>query len=82
MWSRGEDGSRFQGTTSVGIRVHPSARLRSWTISCSMAQRPRAAADADNPLDCGLLVVDEVSMVDVMLMRALLAAVPDARRRC
>ena len=33
--------------------------------------------NADNPLDCGLLVVDEVSMVDVMLMRALLAAIPD-----
>ena len=34
--------------------------------------------NADNPLDCALLVVDEASMVDVMLMRALLAAVPDA----
>ncbi len=34
--------------------------------------------NADNPLDCGLLVVDEASMVDVMLMRALLAAVPAA----
>ena len=33
--------------------------------------------DADNPLRCGLLVVDETSMVDVLLMRALLAAVPD-----
>ena len=33
--------------------------------------------DADNPLDCGLLVVDKTSMVYVMLMRALLAAVPD-----
>ena len=33
--------------------------------------------DAENPLDCGLLVIDETSMVDVMLMRALLAAVPD-----
>ena len=33
--------------------------------------------DADNPLECGLLVVDETSMVDVMLMRALLTAVPD-----
>ncbi|MCY4121832.1 MAG: AAA family ATPase, partial [Acidobacteria bacterium] len=29
-----------------------------------------------NPLDCDLLVVDETSMVDVMLMRALLDAVP------
>jgi exodeoxyribonuclease V alpha subunit len=30
----------------------------------------------DNPLDCDLLVVDESSMVDVMLMQALLKAVP------
>jgi exodeoxyribonuclease V alpha subunit len=32
----------------------------------------------DNPLDCDLLVVDETSMVDVMLMQALLKAVPDS----
>ena len=31
----------------------------------------------EKPLDCGLLVVDETSMVDVLLMRALLEAVPD-----
>jgi exodeoxyribonuclease V alpha subunit len=31
----------------------------------------------DNPLDCDLLVVDETSMVDVLLMQALLKAVPD-----
>src|SRR5437016_9769121 len=31
----------------------------------------------DNPLDCDLLVVDEASMVDVMLMQALVKAVPD-----
>jgi exodeoxyribonuclease V alpha subunit len=33
--------------------------------------------NADNPLDCGLLVVDEASMVDVMLMQALVKAIPD-----
>jgi len=33
--------------------------------------------DADNPVDCDLLVVDEASMVDVLLMYALLKAVPD-----
>ena len=33
--------------------------------------------DADNPVDCHLLVVDEASMVDVLLMNALLKAVPD-----
>jgi exodeoxyribonuclease V alpha subunit len=31
----------------------------------------------NNPLDCDLLVVDETSMVDVMLMQALMKAVPD-----
>jgi exodeoxyribonuclease V alpha subunit len=33
--------------------------------------------DGDNPLDCDLLVVDETSMVDVVLMQALAKAVPD-----
>jgi exodeoxyribonuclease V alpha subunit len=32
---------------------------------------------SDNPLECDLLVVDETSMVDVMLMQALIRAVPD-----
>jgi exodeoxyribonuclease V alpha subunit len=32
----------------------------------------------DSPLDCNLLVVDEASMVDVLLMQALLKAVPDS----
>jgi exodeoxyribonuclease V alpha subunit len=31
----------------------------------------------DNPLDCDLLVLDEASMVDALLMQALLRAVPD-----
>jgi exodeoxyribonuclease V alpha subunit len=31
----------------------------------------------DNPLDCDFLVIDEASMVDVMLMQALLQAVPE-----
>ena len=32
----------------------------------------------DNQLDCALLVVDETSMVDVMLMQALVKAIPDS----
>jgi exodeoxyribonuclease V alpha subunit len=31
----------------------------------------------DNPLDCDLLIVDETSMVDTMLMQALLKAIPN-----
>jgi len=33
--------------------------------------------NSENALDCDLLVVDETSMVDVLLMQALLKAVPD-----
>jgi hypothetical protein len=33
--------------------------------------------NSDNPLDCDLLVVDEASMIDVMLMQTLMKAVPD-----
>jgi exodeoxyribonuclease V alpha subunit len=41
---------------------------------------PRSFAfkrDAENPLECDLLVVDEASMVDVSLMQSLLKAVPN-----
>ncbi len=34
--------------------------------------------DGDNPVDCDLLVVDEASMVDVLLMQALMKALPDS----
>ena len=33
--------------------------------------------NADTPLDCDLLVVDEASMIDVVLMQALMKATPD-----
>jgi len=33
--------------------------------------------NVDNPVDCDLLVIDEASMVDVMLMQALMKATPD-----
>jgi exodeoxyribonuclease V alpha subunit len=34
------------------------------------------ARDAGNPLECGLLIVDEASMIDVNLMQALVEALP------
>jgi ATP-dependent exoDNAse (exonuclease V) alpha subunit len=40
-------------------------------------QNRRLQAWRGNPLDCDLLVFDETSMVDVMLMQALLRAVPE-----
>jgi exodeoxyribonuclease V alpha subunit len=35
---------------------------------------------ADNPLECDVLIVDEASMIDVLLMRALLDAIPSGAR--
>ena len=35
------------------------------------------AHDEDDPLDCGAVILDECSMVDITLMRALLAALPE-----
>ena len=32
----------------------------------------------ENPLDCDMLVIDETSMVDVLLMQSLIKAVPSA----
>jgi ATP-dependent exoDNAse (exonuclease V) alpha subunit len=40
-------------------------------------QRGRFKRGNDNPLDCDLLVVDETSMVDVLLMQTLLKVVPE-----
>ena len=34
----------------------------------------------DNPLDCGLLVLDEISMAGIIMMKRLLEAVPDGCR--
>jgi exodeoxyribonuclease V alpha subunit len=53
------------------------------TIHRLLEVDPRAGGfkrDGENPLDCNLLVVDEASMVDVMLMQALTRAVPTVRR--
>ena len=36
--------------------------------------------DEENPLDCTCLIVDEMSMVDIFLMRAFLRAVPQGTR--
>lgn len=35
------------------------------------------ARNADNPLDCDVLIVDEMSMVDILMMRSILEALPD-----
>ena len=67
-------------TGRAAKRMSEATGLEAKTIHRLLEVDPRNGGfrrDAHNPLHCGLLVIDETPMVDVMLMRALLAAVPD-----
>jgi exodeoxyribonuclease V alpha subunit len=67
-------------TGRAAKRLSESTGLEAKTIHRLLETDPRTGAfrrSADAPLDCDLLVVDETSMVDVPLMRALLRALPD-----
>ena len=67
-------------TGRAAKRMSEATGFEAKTIHRLLEVDPRTGGfkrNGENPLDCGLLVVDETSMVDVMLMRALLAAIPD-----
>jgi len=67
-------------TGRAAKRLTESTGLDGRTIHRLLEADPRTGGfkrDEEHPLDCDLLVVDEASMVDVPLMRALLKALPD-----
>ena len=67
-------------TGRAAKRLTESTGLEGRTIHRLLESDPKTGGfkrDEEHPLDCGLLVVDEASMVDVLLMRALLRALPD-----
>ena len=67
-------------TGRAAKRMSEATGFEAKTIHRLLEVDPRTGGfkrDGENPLDCGLLAVDETSMVDVLLMRSLLAAVPD-----
>jgi exodeoxyribonuclease V alpha subunit len=67
-------------TGRAAKRLSESTGLGAKTIHRLLETDPRTGAfrrDEEAPLDCDLLVVDETSMVDVPLMRALLRALPE-----
>jgi len=67
-------------TGRAAKRMSESTGLEAKTIHRLLETDPRTGAfrrTEEAPLDCDLLVVDETSMVDVPLMRALLRALPD-----
>jgi len=67
-------------TGRAAKRLSESTGREAKTIHRLLETDPRTGAfrrTEEVPLDCDLLVVDETSMVDVPLMRALLRALPD-----
>jgi len=67
-------------TGRAAKRMTEATTMEAKTIHRLLEFDPKAFGfkrDLENPLDCDLLVVDESSMVDVMLMQSLLKAVPD-----
>ncbi|PZP44829.1 MAG: ATP-dependent RecD-like DNA helicase [Azospirillum brasilense] len=67
-------------TGRAAKRLMESTGLEARTIHRLLESDPKTGGfkrDEINPLACELLVVDETSMVDVPLMRALLRALPD-----
>jgi exodeoxyribonuclease V alpha subunit len=67
-------------TGRAAKRLSESTGREARTIHRLLEVDPRHGSfrrHAENPLECDLLVADETSMVDVLLMHALLRAVPD-----
>ena len=67
-------------TGRAAKRLSDSTKLEARTIHRLLEADPSNGGfkrDETNPLSCDLLIVDEMSMVDVPLMRALLRAIPD-----
>jgi exodeoxyribonuclease V alpha subunit len=67
-------------TGRAAKRMTEATGIEAKTIHRLLEVDPRTGGfrrGEDNPLDCDLLIVDEASMIDVLLMQALLKAVPD-----
>jgi exodeoxyribonuclease V alpha subunit len=67
-------------TGRAAKRLSESTGLPAKTIHRLLETNPMTGEfrrDEMNPLDCDLVVMDEASMVDVLLLRSLLRAIPD-----
>ena len=78
--AKGTDLQLCAPTGRAAKRMTEATGYEAKTIHRLLEVDPRSGGfrrSEDNPLDCDLLVVDEASMVDVLLMQALLKAVRD-----
>ena len=85
---RTAEGAARRAEVLVCAPTGKAAKRASEAIGCEAITIHRALEwgpggpkrDADNPIEADVLIVDEVSMVDAPLMRALLTAIPDGAR--
>jgi exodeoxyribonuclease V alpha subunit len=66
-------------TGRAAKRLSESTGMEAKTIHRLLEYKPHEGyqKNAENPLDCDVLIIDETSMVDIILMYNLLKAVPD-----
>jgi len=79
--AKGTDVQLCAPTGRAAKRLSESTGMEGKTIHRLLETDPANGSfkrDDTNPLTCDLLVVDEASMVDVLLMRSLLRALPDS----
>lgn len=70
-------------TGRAAKRLSEATRHPATTLHRLLEYEPRTRRfqrDAGHPLDADLVIVDEASMIDIVLAEALLAAIPDAGR--
>ena len=80
LWAKKANIALCAPTGRAAKRLSESTKLSAKTIHRLLdfnPQRGRFNHDEDNPLQTDLLVIDEASMVDVVLMNSLLKALPD-----
>lgn len=63
-----------------GCEARTIHRLLEVGYSIEDNERPYFMRDEDNPLDADVLIIDEASMIDIVLMQALLRALPHDTR--
>ena len=80
LMAKGTEVALCAPTGRAAKRLSESTGVEAKTIHRLLETDPAKGSfrrDELNPLSCEMLVVDEASMVDVLLMRALLRALPD-----
>ncbi|MBR2407460.1 MAG: ATP-dependent RecD-like DNA helicase [Lachnospiraceae bacterium] len=67
-------------TETTGREARTIHRLLELKVSETMGNRMHFERNEENPLECDLIIIDEMSMVDIYLMHALLKAIPIGTR--